>query len=203
MKRLVPTLLCVLFIASIVNAGPIQERQKAILSMWAAAGETCELISSPQTTGANATAHLGETDIQYLHSAFVAEANATVRTVVLQMSTDNNSPTENVVVALCTSSGGAPNVCTNADSVMSSPGVAGYKYLRWADGYAITNGTTYHIRLYTAENSGTNYYKVNYNSGVSSYVVRRSADGSSWANYAGDSSARIVFELSECVTYTH
>jgi len=121
---------------------------------------SCELISSPQQTTYTSDAGLGldTAGTQYLSIKFTAEADATLRTVVLVMSTDNNSPTNDVVVSLCTDSGGAPNVCTNADSVMSTPGVAGYKYLRWAAGYAITNSSVYHIRIYTAEDSNTNYY---------------------------------------------
>jgi hypothetical protein len=194
MKRLF-IILCILFFAVPCLANQIIIGKKKTAS--------CTLIASPKTTGDNATANLGETNIQYLHSAFQAEADATIRTVVLKMGTDNNSPTADVVVALCTSNAGAPNVCTNADSVMDTPGVAGYKYLRWSAGYAITNETYYHIRIYTSENSGTNYYKVAYNNDVTGYVVGKSPDGTTWENYVGDTSARIFFELSECVTYVH
>lgn len=166
---------------------------------------SCALISSPQQTTYNAIAMLGhDTDgVQYLSIKFTAEANATLRTVVLVMSTDNNSPTNDVVVALCTDNAGSPNVCTNADAVMSNPGVAGYKYLRWSAGYAISNATAYHIRIYTAEDSDINYYKLQYNNAVTGATLLKSANGSSWSNYAGDSSAQGLFELSECVTYTH
>jgi len=189
-------ILCILFVAVPCLANQIIIGKKKAAS--------CELISSPQQASDNADANLGfaTTDTQYMAIKFTAEANATLRTVVLKMSNDNNSPTEDVVVALCTDNAGAPNVCTNADSVMSSPGVAGYKYLRWSAGYAISNATAYHIRIYTAEDSDTNYYKLRYNNSSGS-GLKKGPDGSTWSNYAGDSSAEGFFELSECVTYTH
>jgi hypothetical protein len=166
---------------------------------------TCALIDSPIQTTYTSDATLGHdtNGVQYLSIKFTAGANATLRTVVLQMSTDNNAPDQDVVVALCTDNEGVPNVCTNADAVMSNPGVAGYKYLRWSAGYAITSSSVYHIRVYTAQDSDTNYYKLQYNNDVSGSSLLKSADGSSWSNYAGDSSAQGLFELSECVTYTH
>jgi hypothetical protein len=196
MKRLFIILLIIFF------AMPCFANQIIIGKKKAAA---CELISSPQQTTYTSDAGLGHhTDgTQYLSIKFTAEADATLRTVVLVMSTDNNSPTNDVVVALCTDNAGAPNVCTNADSIMSSPGVAGYKYLRWSEGYAISNATAYHIRIYTAQDSNTHYYKLRWNNNVTGSSLLKSADGSSWSNYGGDSSAQGLFELSECVTYTH
>lgn len=166
---------------------------------------SCTLIDSPIQTTYTSDASLGNhtEGAQYLSIKFTAPSNLTLRTVVLVMSTDNNTPTENVVVALCTDSGGAPNVCTNADAVMSNPGVAGYKYMRWSAGYAITSSSVYHIRIYTAQDSDVHYYKLRYNNNVSGASLLKSADGSSWSNYAGDSSAQGLFELSECVTYEH
>lgn len=166
---------------------------------------SCVLIDSPIQTTYTSNANLGNTTLgtQYLSIKFTAPSNLTLRTVVLVMSTDNNTPTEDVVVALCTDSGGAPNVCTNADAVMSNPGVAGYKYMRWSAGYAITSSSVYHIRVYTAQDSDTHYYKLQWNNDVSGSSLLKSADGSSWSNYGGDSSAQGLFELSECVTYEH
>jgi hypothetical protein len=194
MKRLF-IILCILFFAAPCLANQI------IIGKKKTAG--CTLIASPKTTGDNQLATLGYTSIQYLHSAFQAEADETIRTVVLKMGTDNNSPSADVVVALCTSNAGAPDVCTNADAIMDTPGTAGYKYLRWSAGYAITNTNYYHIRIYTSQNSSSNYYNLAWNNAVTGYVIGKSADGSSWENYGGDSSARIFFELSECVTYVH
>jgi len=166
---------------------------------------SCTLIESPIQTTYTSDASLGNhtEGAQYLSIKFTAPSNLTLRTVVLVMSTDNNSPDQDVVVALCTDSGGAPNVCTNADAVMSSPGVAGYKYMRWSAGYAITSSSVYHIRVSTAQDSNTHYYKLRYNNNVSGASLLKSADGSSWSNYGGDSSAQGLFELSECVTYVH
>lgn len=166
---------------------------------------TCELISSPQQTTYTNDCYLGHDrdGIQYISIKFTAEADATLRTVVLYMSNDTNTPTEDVVVALCTDNAGVPNVCTNADAVMDTPGTAGYKYLRWSAGYSITNTSVYHIRLVTAQDSDTHYYKLQYNNDVSGTAVLKSADGSSWSSCNGDSSAQGRFELSECVTYTH
>lgn len=190
--------LCFLFLATSVCA----QSNILVVKKKAAA---CTLISSPIQQTHTSAATLGKyaDGTQYLDIQFTAEADATLRTVVLYMETDNNSPTEDVVVALCTNSGGVPNVCTNSDSVMSTPGTAGYKYLRWSAGYAITNATVYHIRIYTAQNSDTHYYKLTYNNSVTGASLLKSADGSSWSNFGGDSSAQGFFELSECVTYTH
>lgn len=195
MKRLFIILLIIFF------AMPCFANQIIIGKKKAA---TCTLISSPQQTSDNSDANLGfaTTTTQYMAIKFTAEANATIRTVVLKMSNDNNSPTQDVVVALCTDNAGAPNVCTNADAVMSNPGTAGYKYLRWSAGYAISNATAYHIRIYTAQDSDTHYYKLRYNNAAGS-GLKKGPDGSTWTNYAGDSSAEGFFELSECVTYTH
>ena len=193
----------IFFILFLFIATPLFGQSTVIVAKKKAA--SCTLIESPIQTTYNADAMLGhDTDgVQYLSIKFTAPSNLTLRTVVLVMSTDNNTPTENVVVALCTDSGGAPNVCTNADAVMSSPGVAGYKYMRWSAGYAITSSSVYHIRVSTAQDSNTHYYKLRYNNSVTGAVLLKSADGSSWSNYAGDSSAQGLFELSECVTYEH
>jgi hypothetical protein len=169
------------------------------------AAPACTLLESPiQTTYSSSAILGGDTAAsQYLAIKFTAPSDLTLRTVVLYMATDNNSPTENVVVALCTDNAGAPNVCTNADSVMSSPGVAGYKYLRWSEGYEITNATVYHIRIYTAQDSNTNYYNLGYNNAVDGQQLKKSGDGTTWSDYNGDNSAQGFFELSECVTYVH
>ena len=195
MKRLFIILLIIFF------AMPCFANQIIIGKKKAAA---CTLISSPQQTSDTSDANLGfhTTTTQYMAIKFTAEANATIRTVVLKMSNDTNTPTEDVVVALCTDNAGAPNVCTNADAVMDTPGTAGYKYLRWSAGYAISNATAYHIRIYTAQDSDTHYYKLRYNNAAGN-GLKKGPDGSTWTNYAGDSSAEGFFELSECVTYTH
>ena len=187
----------------LVIATPLFGQSTVIVAKKKAA--SCTLIESPIQTTYNADAMLGHhTDgVQYLSIKFTAPSNLTLRTVVLKMSTDNNTPTKDVVVALCTDSGGAPNVCTNADAVMSNPGVEGYKYLRWSAGYAITSSSVYHIRVYTAQDSDTHYYKLQYNGSATGATLLKSADGSSWSNYAGDSSAQGLFELSECLTYVH
>lgn len=167
---------------------------------------SCELLSSPIQNADNASAALGFTtaETHYLAIKFTMGQDATIRTVVLKMAADTNSPSENVVVALCTSGETDPTeTCTNADSAMSSPGTEGYKYLRWASGYAVSNGSSYFIRIYTAQYDGSNYYNLRYQNDVASNSVKKSVDLSTWADYGGDSSARGFFELSECVTYTH
>ncbi len=166
------------------------------------AAPTCEVLASPKQTSDNANAIFGDGNAYYLETKFVADANRTIRTLIVILSDIGTGQLGTIVGALCADTAGDPSGCQNADTALPAGDKPyAYYYFRWSAGYSLTNTNTYHIRLYTSGEDGENYYRWRYNDTVTGKAMRYSSNGADWADY--DSSAQGWFELSECVTFTH
>ena len=154
---------------------------------------SCGVTDSQETDSSNQNVG-NTTNTQYAEGTFTANGNATIKTVSLFVK-DVGSPT-GLTVALCTSSGGNPATCTDADAVLTgTSGTASWQHVNFTAGYAITASTVYHIRVYYPTDAG-NYYIVRYYNTVTGQNMKQSPDATTWTSI--DLSSQIEFRLSTC-----
>lgn len=163
-------------------------------------GDDCGITDSQETP--DTSGFLGyNADYQYVETDFIADGTGTypVKTVYVSL-LDVGSPSNTITLALCTDSGGNPDSCTNADGTLDGSTTTGtlawYKF-NFSTGYNLTNGTTYHIRLYASAVSTSNYHKWGYCTSASGREIRRSSDGSSWTSWGSDNQGN--FKLTTCL----
>lgn len=203
MKRLLLTLLCLLFAYPCFAAEPIQ---LARMSPWVAgsvAATSCTEKDGQKTY--YGYAKFEDANYKYLHSNFTPATSYTVHTLYLRLKKDANttySPNYPITAYICDDSSGHPGTCVASDNTVLANSIAysswdWYKF-QFAAGVNLTT-SVWHIQAMAGDLTTYDIsWAANYSAAhASDWKVYRSPNGTDWTQFASNG-YQFMFYLTEC-----
>jgi hypothetical protein len=145
------------------------------------AGETADVTLTSTTGASNQTA----TSTTWLAQVFTPSSSGRLTKIDVNIKS-GTSPTQHLIIAIYSSSGGSPSTLLATSSILSSNITSTYSYLsaRFVEAPSVVSGTSYWIVIYMQAGGSGNYY---WSSTTSATTAKSSnSSGGTWssASYA-------------------